>query len=161
MQSITSSGFRTKNTPSVKRPLWFLIFTGKNSTVKNVFSLTSNGGLSSLRIVLDRSAVESFLGLGLEKNDTSLRYLLPQNASLSADKYRENLRWALEEYGTKDQLAQMFKSAVLAIHLTLPAPVQSASGFTISDKAAGKVALNLSLLELMTIQGSRVYEVRY
>jgi hypothetical protein len=137
------------------------LFAGKNATVKNVFTMASEGGRTVLKVRLDRAAVESFIGMGLEKNDTSLRYLLPQNATMTADKYRENLRWALEEYGTAEQLAELFKTAVISVRLTLPGAVQSSSGFTVVDKAGGKLQLSLSLLELMTLQGSRLYEARY
>jgi hypothetical protein len=137
------------------------LLSAKDSVVKGIIALSAAGGATKLTVKLDRKAVESLMSLGMEKNDQSLRYLLPQNAATTADKYRENLRWALEEYGSAAQLDDLFKSAAITLRLTVPGPVKSSSGFTVTDKVAGKLQLTISLLDLLTLQAPRSYELSY
>lgn len=137
------------------------LFTGKNSVAKGVIAMASEGGVTRISVKLDRKAIESFMSLGMEKNDQSLKYLLPQNATITAGKYQENLRWALEEYGTADQLADLFKTSTITVRLTVPGAIKSATGFTVTDRAGGKLSLNLSLIDLLTLQGTRTFELSY
>jgi hypothetical protein len=137
------------------------LFTGKDSVAKGIITMSVEGGSTRVTVHLDRKAIESFMALGMEKNDQSLKYLLPQNATVTAEKYQENLRWALEEYGTADQLADLFKTSTIVVRLSVPGAIKSSSGFTVTDKAGGKLQLSLSLLDLLTLQGVRTYEFVY
>jgi hypothetical protein len=137
------------------------LLSAKDSVVKGIVAMSVSGGATKLTVKLDRKAVESLMSLGMEKNDQSLRYLLPQNAATTAEKYRDNLRWALEEYGSAAQLDDLFKTSTITVRLSVPGPVKSSSGFTVTDKAAGKLQLTIPLLDLLTLQAPRSYELSY
>jgi len=135
------------------------LLAGKSGDVRNAVSLKTEGGKTHLVLTLNRSAIESFLGMG--GNAADLKYLLPQDKALTAKQYQEQLNWALEEYGTASQLGDMFKTSLIKLSLTVPGPVVSAKGFTIIDRQAGVVGLELGLVELLTLHTNIVNEVVY
>jgi len=137
------------------------LFAAKTPDVKSVFTIKPENGQSRLTIRLDHKAVETFMSMGGAKDDAQIRGLLPQGGTITAAKYQEQLDWALEEYGSDIQRQEMFKNSVISIKLTVPRPIQSASGFTILNKAAGQVQLDISLLDILTLQKTLTFEVLY
>lgn len=112
-----------------------------------------------LRINLSRKLISALLGMAGMPKDSEM--LFPQEKTVNAKQYREQLTWALEEYGSAAQLADMFKTARIKLTVALPGPVKSAKGFAVVDRARGVVALDVDILELLTMQGSQSYSAAY
>lgn len=135
------------------------ILVGKDGEVQGAISLTNEGGKKRLAFRLNRKTIEAFLAMS--GNSAEMKYLLPQDGSLTAKQYQDQLNWALEEYGTASQMADMFKTSTIKLKLTVPAPIVSATGFTIIDRQAGIVGLDLNLVELLTLSSMVINEVRF
>lgn len=135
------------------------ILSGKTGDIRNAIVLSDVGGQKRLIFNLNRQTIEAFLGMG--GSNSELKYLLPQDAALTAKQYQDQLNWALEEYGTTAQLADMFKTSVIKMRLTVPGAIKSVKGFTIIDRKAGIVGLELNLVELLTLHTTMINEVAY
>ena len=137
------------------------LFAAKSSDLRSALSLGEVAGIHTLKLHLGRTLVKTLLSLGTSGDSSAVSSLIPQKDSITTRQYQDQLNWALEEYGTAAELAAMFKSSLIKVTIKLPAPIQSATGFSIQDRTAGLVGLDIKLLDLMTLNNDLNYEVTY
>lgn len=115
---------------------------------------------AELRISLGPESVRKILAASGLVEAEGLEYLLPSPGARRTD-YRDDLVWIFEEYLDEAPLVRALDAASVRLTIRTPRPIASLSGMGLSRSGPSEAVLNLPVLELLTLNASRVYVLRY
>lgn len=124
-----------------------------------VVRFSRSGSERTLRISLDRSAVDRFLNLAPTTGNDAVSFILPpDDPSVTEQEYRGQLTWALEEYADREAVDRILQAATISVTVKPEGDVVRQHGGEIVQNT---VVFTIPVLWLLTIPEPVVYEITY
>ncbi|MFP4376335.1 MAG: hypothetical protein ACLFP4_04765 [Spirochaetales bacterium] len=125
----------------------------------SVLSFEQSGTRRTLRIRLDRAAVDRFLSFAPEETATMSEFLFPPvDGSVSRAEFREQMSWALEEYADRAVVSEVLENAEIVVIVRPEGRILSQTGGRVSGQT---VVFHVPVLDILTITGEQVYSVTF
>lgn len=122
-------------------------------------SFQQNGSRRTIRVRLDRAAIDEFLQFAPEETVGMTQFLFPPaDGSMSAAEFEEQMAWALEEYGSPDAVREALSSAVIEVRVEPQGRITSVEG---GRRNGDAVVFRIPVIEALTLQESRVYSLTF
>jgi hypothetical protein len=133
------------------------LLAGQSDT--DALRFSRSGTRRTLRITLDREAVNRFLGFAPEESRTMADLLLPPpDGTMTIEEYREVLAWSLEEYAGSDEVLDALDRAMIEVAIRPEGNIVSQTGGEVRGNA---VVFRVPVMELLTLQGELVYSLSF
>jgi hypothetical protein len=130
-----------------------------------------DGGRTRLRLLVNRRTVPALLSLGPVSSNILSDYLLPPPGStVDARTYRDDLVWALGDYGPAAEIEALIDGSALRLVIVLPRPPLSLTGGRILNSreranlpvdAPYAVEFVLEMVEVLTLSTPGDFSVIY
>jgi len=125
----------------------------------SVLAFERSGTRRTLRIRLDRAAVDQFLSFAPEETAAMSEFLFPPvDGSVSREEFREQMAWALEEYADAGVVAEILENAEIVVVVRPEGTIVSQTGGRILGET---VVFHVPVLDILTITGEQIYSVTF
>jgi hypothetical protein len=130
-----------------------------DAAASSVLAFEQEGSTRTLRIRLDRAAVDRFLSFAPEETATMSEFLFPPvDGSVSREEFRDQMAWALEEYADPAVVTEVLETAEIAVVVRPEGDIVSQIGGRIVGET---VVFHVPVLDILTITGEQIYSVTF
>ena len=120
-----------------------------------LMSFDVRGSNREVSIRLGSESVQQFMGFAPEESATMSEFILPPaDGSVSAEEYREEMAWALEEYEDRAIVERILDESMITVRIESEGRILRQRGGAIDGDA---VVFAIPVLEILTLEDPRVY----
>lgn len=118
-----------------------------------------SGRERTVRLQLDRGAIDEFLAFAPQETVSMTQFLFPPaDGSMSASEFEEQMAWALEEYGDAEAVRDALSGAVIEVRVRTQGRITAVDG---GRRDGDVVVFQVPVIEALTLQQSRTYSVSF
>ncbi len=124
-----------------------------------VFTFERSGSVRTVTVRLDRAAIDGFLAFAPEQTVSMTQFLFPPaDGSVSGDEFEEQMSWALEEYGSPEQVRAALRDAVIEVRVQPEGQIRSVQG---GERRGQAAVFRIPVIEALTLTSPQLYSLSF
>ncbi len=130
-----------------------------DENASRLITFESSGSEREVTLRLGSESVTQFMAFAPDESATMSAFILPpSDGSVSADEYREEMAWALEEYEDRAIVERILDESVIEVRVEPQGRIVRQSGGVVDGDA---VVFQIPVLEILTLTEPRVYSFAF